>query len=293
MVGTNSRINQAREGDVRSRLEAQKQRVLQLKQQRDEMGVLQREEVDSAQKAYDLVMARLTQTSLESKSRQGNVAVLSVAVPPTEGGQPKLLLNLVSPSSSAGCWHGVASCANCSTAASVAPPIWRCHRRAAAGRDPPPAGQAPTRARACVGPAAGLRSNHGHETVFPVIPQVSAFENRRSPSQSGRNPGPPAACRPTRWPVSRPVSGSGDSLRCGSHRTRTGDPGRRARRPVAAVRLPGARAGDQGADPSWWPPSIPPRPRRRPCAKLRSQLVLRRMSQPLLRTVAIGRRGAR
>ena len=41
-----------------------------------------------------LVMARLTQTSLESKSRQGNVAVLSTAVPATEASSPKLLLNL-------------------------------------------------------------------------------------------------------------------------------------------------------------------------------------------------------
>ncbi|MBL0283706.1 MAG: chain length determinant protein EpsF [Zoogloea sp.] len=93
VVGTNSRINQAREGDIKGRLEAQKRRVIELKQQRDEMGVLLRE-VDSAQKAYDLVMARLTQTSLESKSRQGNVAVLSTAVPATEASSPKLLLNL-------------------------------------------------------------------------------------------------------------------------------------------------------------------------------------------------------
>lgn len=93
VVGTNSRINQAREGDLKSRLEGQKQRVLELKRQRDEMGLLQRE-VDSAQKAYDLVMARLTQTSLESQSRQGNVALLSSAVPPTEASSPKLLLNL-------------------------------------------------------------------------------------------------------------------------------------------------------------------------------------------------------
>lgn len=93
VVGTNSRINRAREGDLKIRLEEQKQRVLQLKQQRDEMGVLLRE-VDSAQKAYDLVMARLTQTSLESKSRQGNVAVLSFGVPPTEAASPKLLLNV-------------------------------------------------------------------------------------------------------------------------------------------------------------------------------------------------------
>ena len=93
VVGTNSRINRAREGDLKIRLEEQKQRVLQLKQQRDEMGVLLRE-VDSAQKAYDLVMARLTQTSLESKSRQGNVAVLSFGGPPTEAASPKLLLNV-------------------------------------------------------------------------------------------------------------------------------------------------------------------------------------------------------
>ena len=93
VVGTNSRINQAREGDIKGRLEAQKRRVIELKQQRDEMGVLLRE-VDSAQKAYDLVMARLTQTSLESKSRQDNVAVLSTAVPATEASSPKLLLNL-------------------------------------------------------------------------------------------------------------------------------------------------------------------------------------------------------
>ena len=93
VVGTNNRINQAREGDLRQRLDSQKQRVLELKQQRDEMLLLQRE-VDSAQKAYDLVMARLTQTSLESKSRQGNVALLSTAVAPTEASSPKLLLNL-------------------------------------------------------------------------------------------------------------------------------------------------------------------------------------------------------
>lgn len=93
VVGTNSRINQARKATSRAASKVQKQRVLELKRQRDEMGLLQRE-VDSAQKAYDLVMARLTQTSLESQSRQGSVALLSSAVPPTEASSPKLLLNL-------------------------------------------------------------------------------------------------------------------------------------------------------------------------------------------------------
>ena len=93
VVGTNSRITHAREGDLKNRLDAQKQRILELKQQRDEMVVLQRE-VDSAQKAYDLVMARLTQTSLESKARQGNVELLSSAVAPTDAASPKVLLNV-------------------------------------------------------------------------------------------------------------------------------------------------------------------------------------------------------
>jgi len=66
--------------------------VMSIKNQRDELAVLQRE-VENAQRAYDAVAQRLTQTSLESQTQQTNVVVLTPAVEPIEPSSPKLLLN--------------------------------------------------------------------------------------------------------------------------------------------------------------------------------------------------------
>ena len=91
-IGTSNRINQQREGELRSALAAQKAKVMSIKNQRDELAVLQRE-VENAQRAYDAVAQRLTQTSLESQTQQTNVVVLTPAVEPIEPSSPKLLLN--------------------------------------------------------------------------------------------------------------------------------------------------------------------------------------------------------
>lgn len=91
-VGTSNRINVQRESEIRAALEVQKRKVLALKQQRDEISVLQRE-VDNAQKGYDLAAQRLVQTSLESKSSQTNISILSPAYEPTDPSFPKLPLN--------------------------------------------------------------------------------------------------------------------------------------------------------------------------------------------------------
>ncbi len=91
-VGTNSRVNIQREAEIRSSLEAQKKKVLAIKQQRDEISVLQRE-VENAQKAYDLTSQRLVQTNLESQTQQTNIVVLNPAVEPIEPSFPKPLLN--------------------------------------------------------------------------------------------------------------------------------------------------------------------------------------------------------
>ncbi|MEZ5728838.1 MAG: chain length determinant protein EpsF [Burkholderiaceae bacterium] len=93
-VVTSSRVQQRREGELRAALEAQRQKVLKLKKERDQLAVLQRE-VDSAQKALDLVTQRLTQTSLETQTRQSNVSVLSPATPPSTPTSPKPKLNTV------------------------------------------------------------------------------------------------------------------------------------------------------------------------------------------------------
>ena len=73
-MGVNNNINKAREADVRAALEAQRTKVLKLKEQRDESQVLQRD-LEAAQRAYDAVGARLTQTSLESQNNQTNISI--------------------------------------------------------------------------------------------------------------------------------------------------------------------------------------------------------------------------
>jgi uncharacterized protein involved in exopolysaccharide biosynthesis len=89
---TSGNVSKDKESLLRAALETQKKRVLQLKRQRDEVAVLMRD-VDAAQKAYDAVAQRLTQTRLESQANQTNVSVLAVATAPTKPSSPKVLLN--------------------------------------------------------------------------------------------------------------------------------------------------------------------------------------------------------
>lgn len=91
-VAVTANVNTARVNEVRMQLELQRAKVLKMKEGRDEMSVLQRD-VDNAQKAYDAIVARLNQTSLESQSQQTNISVLSPASPPLKPSSPKLLLN--------------------------------------------------------------------------------------------------------------------------------------------------------------------------------------------------------
>lgn len=93
-VGVANSINRQREAEIRAAYEAQRQRVLRLKEQRDEATSILRE-VDTAQKAYDAVMVRLNQTALESQSNQTNISVLNRATEPARPSSPILLLNLI------------------------------------------------------------------------------------------------------------------------------------------------------------------------------------------------------
>ncbi len=93
-VGTSNVVNQQRENDLRLALEAQKKKVLELRAQRDEAAVLLKD-VETAQRAYDLVTQRLSQTSLESQTQQTNIVVLTPADPPIKHSSPRILLNTV------------------------------------------------------------------------------------------------------------------------------------------------------------------------------------------------------
>jgi chain length determinant protein EpsF len=93
-VGVTSAINRSREAQVRAALDSQRSKVLGLKQVRDEGLVLSRE-VENAQRAYDALMTRFNQTSLESQTTQSNVNLLTPATAPLHPSSPSIRLNVL------------------------------------------------------------------------------------------------------------------------------------------------------------------------------------------------------
>ena len=84
-------VNVARESELRGALAAQREKVMALKRQRDEVAVLVRD-VEAAQRAMDMMSQRLLQTSVESESRGANVVQLDPAVEPLKPTSPNLVL---------------------------------------------------------------------------------------------------------------------------------------------------------------------------------------------------------
>jgi succinoglycan biosynthesis transport protein ExoP len=93
-VGVNNQIARQREAEIRAAFETQRQKLLKMRETRDELAGLQRE-VENAQKAYDGVQGRLQQTALESQATRTNVGVLNPATEPALPSSPKLVLNTV------------------------------------------------------------------------------------------------------------------------------------------------------------------------------------------------------
>jgi polysaccharide biosynthesis transport protein len=91
-IGAASNMNRQREVELRASLEAQRARVLKLRVVREEGMVLVRD-LENAQRAYDAVLARLNQSSLESQVTQPNAYVLAQAVPPLLPSSPKIITN--------------------------------------------------------------------------------------------------------------------------------------------------------------------------------------------------------
>jgi polysaccharide biosynthesis transport protein len=91
-VGVSDVINRQREAQTRADLDAQRAKLLRLKALRDELQVLNRD-VESAQRGYDAVLGRLTQTSMESQTTQSSVYSLSPANAPLEASSPRVLFN--------------------------------------------------------------------------------------------------------------------------------------------------------------------------------------------------------
>ena len=92
-VSVSADINNARLGEARAALEQQRQKVLHLKEARDQLTVLQHD-VDGAQHEIETIAARANQSGLESQAQQSNINVLSRATPPATPSSPKILLNV-------------------------------------------------------------------------------------------------------------------------------------------------------------------------------------------------------
>ena len=93
-IGTAGNISKQKGVELIVAVDAQKTRILELKKQRDEISLLVRE-VETAQRAFDAVGQRTTQSRLESQSVQTNVAVLNQANEPLKASKPKVLLNIL------------------------------------------------------------------------------------------------------------------------------------------------------------------------------------------------------
>lgn len=93
-LGTNTVVSEQKEAEIRLAIEGQRKRILDLKKQRDEVTVLQKD-IEFTQLDYNNINARLSQSSLQSQSPQTNVAVLTPAFEPDEPSKPKVLINII------------------------------------------------------------------------------------------------------------------------------------------------------------------------------------------------------
>jgi len=93
-IDTTYQVSRQREQQLQSALATQKARVLVLNKQRDELNVLRRD-VETAQRAFEVISQRASQSTVESQNSQTNIAVLNAASPPNAPSRPRVLLNVL------------------------------------------------------------------------------------------------------------------------------------------------------------------------------------------------------
>ena len=93
-VTVSNSINESRLQQLQASLEAQRTKVLRLKEVRDQLAVLQ-SDLDSSQRAFDALTSRANQTELESRTTQTNVSVLNPASEPGQPSSPRVTLNML------------------------------------------------------------------------------------------------------------------------------------------------------------------------------------------------------
>ncbi|MDR3390220.1 MAG: chain length determinant protein EpsF [Sulfuriferula sp.] len=93
-VNTTLRVDQQREAELRNALAAQKEKLLALKQNRD-AGAILVQDVDNAQKAYDMALQRSTETRMASQTNQTNISLLNPATIPTKPASKSMIVIII------------------------------------------------------------------------------------------------------------------------------------------------------------------------------------------------------
>lgn len=88
-----TRQARAHEAELRAALAAQRTRVLELKESRNDLTVLARD-VETAQKTYDAALQRFVVSQVESRANQANAALLNAAAVPRKPHRPNVTLNV-------------------------------------------------------------------------------------------------------------------------------------------------------------------------------------------------------
>lgn len=93
-VGATAGAARQRFNELSGAFDRQKNRVLELKQQREEASLLARD-LENAQRIYDSALQRYGQSRMEAQSTQTDIAVLNPAIPPLKPSKPRVMFNLL------------------------------------------------------------------------------------------------------------------------------------------------------------------------------------------------------
>jgi len=92
-VSVGTKIADSRVAQAQAAYDAQRERVMKLKDGRNQLTIMERE-VETAQKIYESLQARSSQTTLESTNSQSNIYLLSPATEPVKPSAPRTTLNV-------------------------------------------------------------------------------------------------------------------------------------------------------------------------------------------------------
>ena len=87
-------IAERRAAELQRAVDAQKARILGVKNRHDSLDVL-KHDVDAAQHAYEAAEQRASEVRLQGRLDQSNIAILNAALPPLKSARPKWWLNLL------------------------------------------------------------------------------------------------------------------------------------------------------------------------------------------------------